>query len=258
MPRQPFRRVPRLMDLRVGGLPPELPVFPLAGALLLPGGKLPLNIFEPRYLSLVEDALAGDRLFGMIQPNDHPADDGDDEEHDDADEGDRDLDAPPIAARRGMTDDVPPSLFGVGCVGRIVSFAERQDGTCSITLTGLARFRMQTELAATRGYRRLLVNYGGFERDLEQVGDIDFDREALLASLRRYFVHRGFEARWEAVEQMDDETLLTTLSMICPLPPAEKQALLEAPTFADRARTLQALLEMAGHESEDGGTSHAV
>ena len=260
MPRQPSRRVPRLMDLRIASLPAEMPVFPLAGALLLPGGKLPLNIFEPRYLAMVEDALAGDRLFGMIQPNDPPADDAEDGEQDDADDEDAEGDPDkPAVARRSVTEQVPPPpLFGVGCVGRIVSFAERQDGTCSVTLTGLARFRMQTELMATRGYRRLLVGYDGFERDLEQVGDIDFDREALLASLRRYFVHRGFEARWEAVEQMDDETLLTTLSMICPLPPAEKQALLEAPTFADRARTLQALLEMAGHETEDGGTSHAV
>ena len=258
MTRQTSRRVPRLMDLRIGGLPSELPVFPLAGALLLPGGKLPLNVFEPRYLAMIEDALAGDRLFGMIQPNDHSVDEADEDEHDDADDQDHDLDAPSITARRGLAEDVPPPLFGVGCVGRIVSFAERQDGTCSITLTGLARFRMQTELSGTRGYRRLLVGYGGFERDLEQVGDIEFDREALLASRRRYFIHRGFEARWEAVKQMDDETLLTTLSMICPLPPAEKQALLEAPTFADRARTLQALLEMAGHETEDGGTSHAV
>ncbi|WP_419728329.1 LON peptidase substrate-binding domain-containing protein [Lichenicola sp.] len=258
MTRQTARRVPRLMDLRIGGLPSELPVFPLAGALLLPGGKLPLNIFEPRYLGLIEDALAGDRLFGMIQPNDHPADAEDEDDQENAEDDDRDLNAPSIAARRGMAEDVPPPLFAVGCVGRIVSFAERQDGTCSVTLTGLARFRMQNELAGTRGYRRLLVGYRGFERDLEQVGDIDFDREALLGSLRRYFAHRGFEARWEAVEQMDDETLLTTLSMICPLPPAEKQALLEAPTLADRARTLQALLEMAGHETEDGGTSHAV
>jgi Lon protease-like protein len=156
------------------------------------------------------------------------------------------------------SDDASSPLFGVGCVGRLSSFAERQDGTCSISLTGLARFRVRHEIEGLHGYRRLAVNYDGFEKDLDQVGEIDFDREGLLESLRRYFTHRGFDARWEAIEQMDDETLLTTLSMICPLPPAEKQALLEAPTLADRARTLQALLEMAGHETEDGGKSHAV
>ncbi|NPD67610.1 peptidase [Lichenicola cladoniae] len=242
MTRQLPRRVPRLLDLRVAGLPFELPVFPIAGALLLPGGKLPLNVFEPRYLALIEDVLSGDRLFGMIQPSVSMAE-PDPETADEPDTG---------------SDDASTPLFGVGCVGRLSSFAERQDGTCSISLTGLARFRVRHEIEGLHGYRRLAVNYEGFEKDLDQVGEIDFDREGLLESLRRYFTHRGFDARWEAIEQMDDETLLTTLSMICPLPPAEKQALLEAPTLADRARTLQALLEMAGHETEDGGKSHAV
>ena len=110
-----------------------------------------------------------------------------------------------------------------------------------------------------RGYRRLSVSYFGYGHDLEEVEAIDFDREALVATLRRYFAHRGFQARWEAIEQMDDETLLTTLGMICPFPPAEKQALLEARTLADRARTLQALLEMAEHEMDPGGgRSHAI
>jgi len=242
MIRQLPRRVPRLLDVRVADLPAELPVFPLAGALLLPGGKLPLNVFEPRYLALIEDVLAGDRLFGMIQPSVSVPES-------DAEAADK----PHPAA-----DEAPPALFAVGCVGRLSSFAERQDGTCSISLTGLARFRVRHELEGLHGYRRLAVGYAGFEKDLDQVGEIDFDREGLLESLRRYFTHRGFDARWEAIEQMDDETLLTTLSMICPLPPTEKQALLEAPTLADRASTLQALLEMAGHETEDGGKSHAV
>ena len=227
------RRVPRLGDLRIGSLPTELPVFPLPGALLLPRGRLPLNVFEPRYLALVEDVLAGDRMFGMIQPSD----------------------APDESATR--TDAAPP-LFAVGCVGRLMSFNEREDGTCSIALAGVARFRVGRELEGLRGYRRLSVSYFGYGHDLEDAGEIEFDRDALLDTLRRYFAHRGFEARWEAIEQMDDETLLTTLGMICPFPPAEKQALLEARTLADRARTLQALLEMAEHETEGGGRSHAV
>ncbi len=226
------RRVPRLRDLRIGSLPTELPVFPLPGALLLPRGRLPLNIFEPRYLALVEDTLAGDRMFGMIQPSD-----GSEE-------------AP---AEGGSASDRPPALFAVGCVGRLMSFNEREDGTCSITLAGIARFRVGRELDGQRGYRRLSVSYFGYGHDLEESESIEFDREALIATLRRYFAHRGFEARWEAIEQMDDEALLTTLGMICPFPPAEKQALLEARTLTDRARTLQALLEMAEHEAEPGG-----
>lgn len=234
------RRVPRLRDLRVVSLATALPVFPLGGALLLPRGRLPLNVFEPRYLAMIEDALAGDRLIGMIQPSDTADDDAD--PPDDAD-----------------GDEAPPPLFAVGCVGRLVSFNEREDGTCSIVLAGLARFRVVHEQAGVRGYRRLAVSYADFAQDLDEAGDVVFKREALIDSLRRFFTQRGFEARWEAIEQMDDETLLTTLSMICPFPPAEKQALLEAPTLAERARTLQMLLEMAGHETEPGGNrSHAV
>ena len=211
-------------------------MFPLPGALLLPHGRVPLNGFEPRYLALVEDALAGDRMFGMIQPSD-TSDDG-------------------SAAKAGEA----PALFAVGCVGRLMSFNEREDGTCSIVLAGVARYRVGRELEGVRGYRRLSVSYFGYGHDLEEGGGIEFDREALLGTLRRYFAHRGFEARWEAIEQMDDETLLTTLGMICPFPPAEKQALLEARTLADRAQTLQALLEMGEHEVEPGGggRSHAV
>ena len=240
-PREP-RRTPRLRDLRIGSLPTELPVFPLPGALLLPRGRLPLNVFEPRYLALVEDVLAGDRMFGMIQPTAGP----------DEDAALLDDDAAIPDGPDGADDD-RPALFAVGCVGRVTSFGEREDGTCSVTLTGVARFRVGRELEGARGYRRLSVSYFGYGHDLEEPGAIEFDREALIEALRRYFAHRGFEARWEAIEQMDDETLLTTLGMVCPFPPAEKQALLEARTLSDRARTLQALLEMAGHEMEGGG-----
>jgi Lon protease-like protein len=238
-----IRRVPRLRDLRVTSLPHRLPVFPLAGALLLPRGRLPLNVFEPRYLALVEDVLAGDRLFGMIQPSQGP---------DETDETENE-------ASLLDDDDTPPALFRVGCVGRLTSFTEREDGTCSITLTGLSRFRMLAELDGPHPYRLLSVSYDDFRHDLDEPDAFEFDREALLAALRRYFVHRGFEARWDAVEQMDDDTLLTTLSMICPFPVPEKQALLEAPTLSDRAQTLRTLLEMAGHENDEGGgRSHSV
>ncbi len=231
------RRVPRLRDLRIAALPAELPVFPLPGALLLPRGKLPLNIFEPRYQALVEDVLAGNRLLGMIQPSDAPPG----------------LDLDPEAVEEAVQDDSSPSLFAVGCVGRLTAFSEREDGTSSLTLTGIARFRVVSEIASDTPYRRLSVSYAGFEQDLAAVDEVAFDRAALVGALRRYFHHRGFEARWDAIDQMDDETLLTTLSMICPFPPAEKQALLEAPTLPDRARTLRALLEMAEHETDEDG-----
>ena len=232
------RRVPRPRDLRVGSLPAELAVFPLSGALLLPRGRLPLNIFEPRYLAMIEDALAGDRLIGMIQPSEVVQEDDGTE-----------------AAPDAPTDETPPpALFAVGCVGRLVSFTEREDGTCSIALAGLARFRVRREGREVRGYRRLSVAYDDYLHDLDEPGEIAFDREALIDTLRRFFSHRGFEARWDAIEQMDDETLLTTLGMICPFPPAEKQALLEAPTLSERAHTLQTLLEMAGHETDTGGS----
>ncbi|MGI4800015.1 MAG: LON peptidase substrate-binding domain-containing protein [Janthinobacterium lividum] len=243
--RRPIRRVPRLRDLRIPTLPTEIPVFPLGGALLLPRGRLPLNLFEPRYLTLLEDVLAGDRLFGMIQPSDAAAAEADEDE-------------PATRRSRQIIDDTPPALFGVGCLGRLVSFNEREDGTASIVLAGIARFRLRAEFDGGQPYRRLAVSYAGFEHDLDEVGEVAFDREPLLAALRVYFTHRGFDARWEAIEQMDDETLLTTLSMICPFPPAEKQALLEAPDLSARASTLQALLEMAGHENEEGGRPHAV
>jgi len=236
----PFkRRAPRIREVGHGDLPAELPVFPLAGAMMLPGGHLPLNVFEPRYVALVEDALAGTRLFGMIQPNEHdtPADRGE-------------------AARPSLL--VPPPLYRVGCVGRLSSFTEREDGTFSIVLAGLCRFRLHHELEQRHGYRRLAVDYAPFLSDLSVPSSPLFDRDVLLEALRRYFQARGFEARWDAVEQMDDDTLITTLSMICPLPPAEKQALLEAPTPSDRAGILQALLEMAGHEPDADGPIHVA
>ncbi|MCQ8241645.1 LON peptidase substrate-binding domain-containing protein [Rhizosaccharibacter radicis] len=217
-------------------LPGELSVFPLPGAMLLPGGHLPLNVFEPRYVALVEDALVGTRLFGMIQPHEHEP-------------------SPEKAEAARASSLVPPPLYRVGCAGRLSSFTERQDGTFSIVLTGICRFRLHHELEQRHGYRRLAVDYAPFLSDLSPQPP-SFDRDALLDALRRYFQTRGFEARWDAVEQMDDETLITTLSMICPLPPAEKQALLEAPTPADRAGILRALLEMAGHEPEADGPVH--
>lgn len=208
---------------RVEELPAEFPVFPLTGALLLPGGRLPLNIFEKRYLAMVEDALGGGRMFGMIQP-----------------------DAKAPATPRG------PGLYGVGCLGRLASFSETGDGRYLITLLGLARFRVADELGMRRGYRRVRADFSPFARDLAPPDAAGVEREALLRALRAYFTARGFDANWDAINEMDDAALVTTLTMVCPFEPAEKQALLEAPATAERARRLVALLAMGAYDPEDG------
>ncbi len=247
------RTLPRLPELTVTDLDGDLAVFPLAGALLLPRGRLPLNIFEPRYIAMVDDALRSRRLIGMLQP--HGVEDDDDDEDDDED---HEPSGQPVFGSRLLGRDVPPDVYQVGCAGRLTSFVEREDGTYAITLAGVARFRVRREIEMVRGYRRVSADFTSFSDDLIEPGPVPFDRDGLLAALRRFFSLRGFEARWESIEQMDDETLITTLSMICPFPAAEKQALLEAPTLPQRARTLLALLQMAGHETDDGRKPHAV
>lgn len=203
-------------------LPAEFAVFPLSGALLLPRGKLPLNIFEPRYLAMVEDALANRRMFAMIQPDPH---------------------AP--ATEHG------PGLYRVGCLGRLSSFSETDDGRFLITLSGLARFAVAEELSGRRGYRRVRADYSAFPADLDLLPEPSgVEREALLLALRAYFTGQKFDANWDAIHRMPDEALVVTLSMVCPFEPAEKQALLEAPTEADRAATLLALLQMGAAGSD--------
>ncbi|MDE2581340.1 MAG: LON peptidase substrate-binding domain-containing protein [Rhodospirillales bacterium] len=205
-------------------LPREIPVFPLAGALLLPGGKLPLNIFEPRYLAMVEDALGAGRVFGMVQP---------------------DAAAPPDPATG------EPRLYRIGCLGRINSFSETDDGRYLITLTGLLRYRIEAELAPRRGYRRMRVEYGPFLAELDPTPQpLDVARETLLAALRGYFTRRGFDANWDTIRNMADPVLISTLCMVCPFEPAEKQALLEAPDQTARAGALLALLQMGAVEPQ--------
>jgi hypothetical protein len=206
-------------------LPETFPVFPLTGALLLPRGRLPLNIFEPRYLAMTEDALAAGRMFGMIQPDPH---------------------APPLAAG--------PALYRIGCLGRLSSFSETEDGRYLITLTGLIRFVVVEEQPPQRGYRRVRGEFARFAADLDPAAPVaGFDRPALLAALRASFARRGIEANWEAIDSMAEETLVTTLCMACPFEPAEKQALLEAATSADRAATLATLLQIDIHAARTDG-----
>lgn len=206
-------------------LPASLPVFPLSGVLLLPRGQLPLNIFEPRYLAMIDDALASHRLIGMIQPQG-----GDGEDEDEA----------------GVaTDGRPPPLFDVGCAGRITSFDETDDGRYLITLTGVCRFRAGPELPLQRGYRRVQAHWAGYEVDFVP-GDSGFlDRARLRTALTSYFQKNEINANWKAIDETPDERLVTSLSMICPFSPTEKQALLERLTIAERAEALISLLEMA-------------
>jgi Lon protease-like protein len=203
-------------------LPTEFPVFPLAAALLLPRGRLPLNIFERRYLAMVEDSLGTARMFGMIQPDPHQPE-----------------------------SESGPGLYRVGCLGRLSSFSETDDGRYLITLTGLVRFAIAAELSMDRGYRRVRADFSPYLADLETTPlPIGVEREALLTALRGYFARRKFEANWDAVRRMPDDALVTTLSMICPFESVEKQALLEAATDADRAATLLTLLQMGAAETD--------
>lgn len=200
----------------VQDLPSEFAVFPLTGALLLPGGKLPLNVFEPRYLALTMDSLASGRMFGMVQPDPHAA-----------------------------AVDSGPGLYRVGCLGRMSSFSETEDGRLLITLTGVVRFTIDSELDMRHGYRRVRGDYARYDADLDLTPrPMGAEREKLVSALRSYFVYRNVEANWEAIRRMPDEVLVVTLAMACPFEPAEKQALLEAPTEAERAATLLALLQM--------------
>lgn len=215
-------------DLPHDQLPDTIPVFPLTGVLLLPRGKLPLNIFEPRYLNMVQDALASNRLIGMIQPRD------------------------------GGMGNHPP-LYDIGCVGRITSFSETEDGRFLITLTGISRFRIAGEVPTTRGYRRIIADWSVFAGDLDEDAPCDLDRTSLDGTLRAYFKQQGISANWDSIAQAPLDRLITSLAMICPFDAPEKQALLESPDLNARAKLLLALVEMAVHQGGDhegGGARH--
>ncbi|MGD0143597.1 MAG: LON peptidase substrate-binding domain-containing protein [Rhizomicrobium sp.] len=205
-------------------LPPVLGIFPLSGALLLPRGQLPLNVYEPRYLALVDDAMSGTRLIGMIQPTE-PED-----------------------------KTLTPPLSAVGCVGRITSYRESDDGRYLITLSGLCRFRVAEELQPSSPFRRVRPDYAPFAADLATMPSDDFPRERLLTALKDYLSRRDLNADWHSVMSAPAETLVNALAMLCPFAPAEKQALLEAPGWLERVDTLVALLEMAGAPAPGGST----
>lgn len=210
--------------IKAADLPDTLAVFPLPGALLLPRARLPLHIFEPRYLAMFDDALkSGGRLIGMVQPNEVP----------------------------GREDN---GLHRIGCVGRITQFSETEDHRYLITLTGVSRFRVQREVEGFTPYRRCEVSWDGFARDLgpaEQ--DSGFDRAGFMALLRRYFETLELSTDWETLKDASDELLINSLSMLLDFEAEDKQALLEAPSLSTRRETLVTLIEFAlrGGAGED-------
>ncbi len=198
-------------------LPDTIPVFPLAGALLLPRAQLPLNIFEPRYLAMTDDAMKGSRVIGMIQPDE---------------------------SKGGPASR--PALFSVGGAGKITQFAETGDGRYLITLTGIARFRVTEELPVDTLYRQCRVDFSPFKSDfIPRFGEDEVDREALLKTLADYLRANQMEADWQDIQQAPTEALVNGLSMMSPYGAAEKQALLEAPDLKSRADVLIAITEMA-------------
>jgi len=207
-------------------LPQRLPVFPLAGALLLPRAELPLSIFEPRYLDMVNDAMAGDRLIGMIQP----ALESEKEER--------------------------PALMGIGCAGRITAYAETPDSRILLTLTGVSRFAIREELDTDTAYRQVIADFRPFAVDLvSDLGANEVNRPALLKAFRDYLNANDMNADWVQVDAASTEVLVNTLSLLAPYPPKEKQALLEAPDLKTRADVLVALTEMALARTVGGSRS---
>ncbi len=204
-------------------LPDTIPVFPLPGALLLPRSRLPLHLFEPRYLQMFEDTLkTQSRLIGMVQPHDGPG---------------------------GKSQ-----LHAIGCAGRITQFSETEDGRYMITLAGISRFRVQEEITGFSPYRKAKVRWNGFERDLGFVEkDAGFDRDKFMDLLSRFFADQDLQTDWDSLKDAEDELLINSLSMLCPFDPEEKQALLEAPSLSTRRETLVTLIEFAlrGGNSEE-------
>jgi Lon protease-like protein len=211
--------------LKSADLPQLIPVFPLEGVLLLPHGQLPLNIFEPRYLNMVDDVMAGDRIIGMIQP-DGPHDAG--------------------------PDAGAPKLARVGCAGRITSYAETADGRYLITLTGVCRFRLGAELSIPTPYRQVRADFAPFEADLKPLEEhSSADRPALLDALKAYLERRGLEVDWRMAKEAPLEALVNSLAMALPFDWAEKQALLEAADIEARRLALTALLRIDALADDD-------
>ncbi|MGE0665165.1 MAG: LON peptidase substrate-binding domain-containing protein [Sphingomonadales bacterium] len=206
-------------------LPSTLPVFPLTGALLLPRGALPLNIFEPRYRAMVEDVIRGKRVIGMVQPKVHES------------------------------ETAEPPVYDIGCAGRLTAFQELEDGRYIITLTGIRRFRIAEEMARTTPYRQFRVDYADYMQDFEPETAGTADRDYFLRLIRQYVDIQGYNVDWDVIENTDTETLIHASSTLAPWEPSEKQALLEARDIDHRYQTLIALYEMAIAQAHGAGGS---
>ncbi len=200
-------------------LPSTIAVFPLPRAVLLPRSRLPLHIFEPRYLAMIEDVMkTPERLVGMIQPN------GSDR------------------------------LHTIGCAGRLTQFSETEDGRYMITLSGISRFRILSEHSGFEPYRKFDVTWDGFEQDRRAVDkDTTFDRDAFFKLLERYLEGRGLSTDWETLREAEDELLINSLSMLLDFEPEDKQALLEAPSLMTRRETLVTLIEYSLRGGQEQG-----
>ena len=207
-------------------LPEILPVFPLSGALLLPGCRLPLNVFEPRYVQMIEDAIDGDRMIGLIQPLDPD------------------------------NDDYEPALQRIGCAGRISAVEETEDSRYLISLVGTQRFEVRREIGNEKLYRTVEVTWERFSSDRRHPPAQTIDRAELEANLRAYFATRGLEANWEAINETENEELVNSLAMVCPFDPTEKQALLEARDADARSRLVIGLMGMAVLQRDAPTTLH--
>lgn len=216
-------------DPKFEELPGEVPLFPLNGVLLLPRGRLPLNVFEPRYLNMVEHALGHQRLIGIIQPM--------------------------VDGQPGLSAPDGTALYRVGCAGRITSFQETTGGQIQLTLRGVSRFNVIDELPLMNGFRRAHVDFAPFQDDLAAEAASAIERQRLLSDLRAYFELENIEADWDTIQQTPDDRLVTTLAMVCPFEPHEKQALLESADLAHRCKLIIGLIEAALRRDDDGGAA---
>ena len=212
--------------MKISDLPDTIPVFPLPGALLLPRARLPLHIFEPRYLAMLEDCMkTPNRLIGMIQPREVPG----------------------TGEKR---------LSAIGCAGRLTAFTETEDGRYMVTLTGISRFRLREEVQGFTPYRRCTVEWTAFSRDLGgDETDAGLDRDSFFALLARFFQAQSMGTDWSGLKDADTELLIHSLSMLLPFAPEDKQALLEAPSLVTRRETLVTLIEFS---LRGGGTMDEV
>jgi Lon protease-like protein len=203
-------------------LPRTMAIFPLTGALLVPGGRMPLNVFEPRYLAMTRHALAQpDRLIGMVQPRQR-------------------------GVERKLDPDFQPDVESVGCAGRIIAFEETDDGRYQITLSGLIRFKIRNELSrATAGFRLVEPDFTPFAEDIAQGDYALTGRARFIATLKGYFETRSATVDWKAIDAMPDRQLVISLAMLCPFSPDEKQALLECRDLVQLGEMLLALFELA-------------